>query len=335
MRSRLLAALTVPAGIAIVLIVLPLLLALALVTSDPAVVDDPQSVEQWARWALVWLVLACLAVGAGAAWSVGRLAGRVEDQLTQITERVADLGSGGRPVRRQGIEEIDRLAQAVTERDVALTRQAATERDLASDVAHQLRTPLTALLMRLEEIAALEDVESIRDEAGVAIEQVARLNDVVATLRSRTSSDVPELPVISLDSVLASLQREYQPAFAAAQRSVRVGGDRGLMVRARPMDLAQIVGTLVENGLRHGDGTVSVVPRRRGPSVVVEICDEGRGIPMAIAPHIFERSVTSRGTGVGLALARDLAAKGGGRLELVRSSPAVFELYLPEGRVTR
>ena len=100
---------------------------------------------------------------------------------------------------------------------------------------------------------------------------------------------------------------------------MRVAGERGLMVRARPSDLGQVIGALVENGLTHGEGTVSVVPRRSGPSVVVEIRDEGVGIPVAIAPHIFERSVTSSGSGLGLGLARDLAERNGGRLQLVQS----------------
>ena len=107
------------------------------------------------------------------------------------------------------------------------------------------------------------------------------------------------------------------------------------MVRARPSDLGQVIGVLVENGLTHGEGTVSVVPRRSGPSVVVEIRDEGVGIPVAIAPHIFERSVTSSGSGLGLGLARDLAERNGGRLQLVQSQPAVFEVYLTDGRIIR
>jgi signal transduction histidine kinase len=58
--------------------------------------------------------------------------------------------------------------------------------------------------------------------------------------------------------------------------------------------------------------------------------DQGVGVPLDIAAHIFERSVSSRGSGLGLALARDLAAANGGRLELVSAQPAVFALFLSE-----
>jgi signal transduction histidine kinase len=65
--------------------------------------------------------------------------------------------------------------------------------------------------------------------------------------------------------------------------------------------------------------------------VVVEVSDQGVGVPSTIAPHIFERSVsTARSTGLGLALARDLAVANGGRLELIQAQPAIFALFLSE-----
>ena len=135
---------------------------------------------------------------------------------------------------------------------------------------------------------------------------------------------------VSLDSVIAALQREWQPAFEQARRSVRVHGERGLVVQAKPVDLSQVLSTLLENALAHGRGTVDVHARRSGPSVVVEVSDQGEGVPASIAPHIFERSVTTTGTGLGLALARDLAESNGGRLELIQAQPAIFALFLSE-----
>ena len=75
--------------------------------------------------------------------------------------------------------------------------------------------------------------------------------------------------------------------------------------------------------------------RRSGPSVVVEVADQGEGVPAAIAQHIFERSVSGgsgSGTGVGLALARDLAESIGGRLDLIAARPATFALFVSEAR---
>lgn len=335
MRRRALLAAGLPLAVLTLAVVLPLVVLLALVADDPSRSLGGDSRREWALGLLAWVVVVAATAAVVARAAAERLGGSVADVLQTVRERVQTIGEGGDVPPRSGIAEVDALVAAVTQRDVELARRTATDRDFAADASHQLRTPLTALLMRLEELATLDDLEAVHEEAQVAIAQVVRLGGVVEDLRARTRTDEVELPVISLDAVLASLQREYQPSFAASQRSVRVAGERGLMVRARPSDLGQVIGVLVENGLTHGEGTVSVVPRRSGPSVVVEIRDEGVGIPVAIAPHIFERSVTSSGSGLGLGLARDLAERNGGRLQLVQSQPAVFEVYLTDGRIIR
>ena len=282
---------------------------------------------------LAWALIA-LALGAGAGGGAGLFALRVLERrrargVAVLTDQIAVIREGGGALPRSnvGLSDIDATTEEVAHLAGELARQRALERDFAADASHQLRTPLTALLMRLEEIAATDDLDVIRDEAEVAVTQVERLSGVVDTLRSRTTDD-GEVPEISLDSVLASLQREYQPAFTGAHRSMRVDGPPGLAVRCAPMDLAQILQTLVENSLAHGEGRVTITMRGSIGSVVIEVQDEGEGIPAAIAPHIFERSVTSSGSGLGLGLARQLAERNGGRLELVQAQPATFAVFL-------
>jgi signal transduction histidine kinase len=284
--------------------------------------------------ALVVLLVAVLLAGALAlglsTWLAGRRADEVASCIDTLGERAEQLGPGDpRPVPlNSGIEEIDRLDAALARGAEQSARRLASERDFAADASHQLRTPLTALLMRLEEIASTSDLAVVEEEATIAIGQVERLSGVVDDLMSRTRSGAETSPTVSLDSVLASLQREWQPAFAAARRSIHVRGERGLGVRATPVALAQILTTLLENSLTHGRGTVEISARRAGPSVVIEVADGGEGVPAAIAPHVFERSVSSSGTGLGLSLARDLAEAAGGRLELVRARPPLFALFL-------
>ncbi len=212
-----------------------------------------------------------------------------------------------------------------------MARALSAEREFASNASHQLRTPLAALLLRLEEIASTDDPAVVREEAQIAMAQVDRLTGVVDDLLGqprRRPSRVGKS--VSLDSVIATLQQEWQPAFANARRSMRVLGQRGLHVQIGRAALAQILSTLVENSLAHGRGTLSVEARRSGPSVVVEVTDQGIGIATDLAPRVFERSVSSTGSGLGLALARDLAEQNYGRLELVRAEPAVFALFLSE-----
>ena len=265
---------------------------------------------------------------------IGRWSRRMSEPMERLALSAERFGQGQAKLEPvvSGIPEIDRVSAVLGHSARDVTKSLAAERDFASDASHQLRTPLTALLMRLEEISETSDPSVVKEEANIAIDQVERLTHVVDDLlmRSRRGNDAP-LPEVSLDSVIAALQREWQPAFEQARRSVHVHGERGLVVRATPVALSQVLSTLLENSLIHGRGTVEVQARRTGPSVVVEVSDQGDGVPASMAPHIFERSVSSglgNSTGLGLALARDLAESNGGRLDLISAQPARFALFL-------
>lgn len=279
--------------------------------------------------ALIAVVLLVLALAVGRAIAhrqADRIAAPI-DQLARQAESLAEPDGEIMAPLRTGITELDQLSTRLARSTGRFASTLSTERDFAADASHQLRTPLTALLMRLEEIVETDDLEVVRSEAGTAIDQVERLTGVIDDLLARTRRT--QAPArVSLDSTIAALQLEWQPAFEAARRSIRVLGEHGLVVQTIPGALSQILSTLLENSLAHGAGTVGIEARRSGPSVVIEVTDEGVGIPAVLAPHVFERAVSSSGSGLGLAVARDLAEAQGGRLELLSAQPAVFALFL-------
>ena len=150
-----------------------------------------------------------LVVGAVVSYAVTRsVISRVVAPLEELATNAELLASGDDAVRAtdSGIAEVDQISQALmrASREVSLSLTA--ERTFASDASHQLRTPLTALLMRLEEIASTDDLDVVRDEASIAIAQVERLGGVVKELLQRRR-DSPEQsqPDVSLDSILASM----------------------------------------------------------------------------------------------------------------------------------
>lgn len=119
------------------------------------------------------------------------------------------------------------------------------------------------------------------------------------------------------------------PAFRRAGRQLRLAGTRELQALGTAGGISQVISTLLENSLEHGGGTVIVTTSAKERSVVIEVADQGRGIPDDLAPRVFERNVSGAGgTGLGLPLARALAAADGGRLELVRPRPAAFAFFL-------
>lgn len=274
-------------------------------------------------------VVAVVAGAAMALWQANRLAA----PLVYLAASAEQIGAGQtRPrMRRSGVEEIDLVAEELVRSADRMAARLSAERQFAADASHQLRTPLTALTMRLEEIASLSTQEEVRAEAEASLEQVERLVGVVDDLLGRTRRTLGAgTQLVALDDVFAQQRAEWEPAFTTAGRSLVIAPTEAT-VFATPGGLAQVLATLIENSLHHGDGTTSVIARESGANhaTVIEVRDEGEGVPDDLAATIFERSVTSgKGTGLGLSLARDLVIADGGRLELSQRVPAVFSVFL-------
>jgi len=231
------------------------------------------------------------------------------------------------------VADLDQVADGLDSSARRLSSLLAADRELAVDASHQLRTPLTALSMRLEEmIAAADDPEVVREEGSAALAQAERLADVVTQLLSparRATAATAELT--GIDEIVQQQVVEWEPAFRRARRKLVVIGARGLQAHVTPGGLAQVLATLLDNALMHGGGTVTIQTSQSARSVVIEVRDEGKGVPPELASRIFERSVSGRpeGTGLGLALARTMAAADGGRVVLVKAKPATFGVFLP------
>ncbi|MEU4828019.1 ATP-binding protein [Actinomadura citrea] len=260
--------------------------------------------------------------------------------LVDLAETADRLGSGNarpRP-RRYGIPEVDRVAEVLDRSAVRITDLLVASREFAADASHQLRTPLTALSMRLEEmIEAADYPDVVREEGAAALAQAERLVAVVEQLLARARHDRTGGAVPSpIDEIIAQQVEEWRPSFRKAGRDVRIIGEQGLVGMTNPEGLSQIVATLLENSLTHGAGIVTIHTKPGASSVVVEVGDEGEGIPSELEPRIFERSVSGGlGTGLGLYLARSLAVVDGGRLELIQSRPAVFGVFLRQAAEVR
>ncbi|MFD7442425.1 ATP-binding protein [Streptomyces sp. NPDC059909] len=261
-----------------------------------------------------------------------RQANKLASPLTDLAETAERLGSGDpRPRhRRYGVPELDRVADVLDSSAERIARMLTAERRLAADASHQLRTPLTALSMRLEEISATDDPETVKEEASVALGQVERLTDVVERLLTnsrdpRTGSAV----AFDLDEVVKQQIEEWRPAYRSAGRAIVCSGKQGMRAVGTPGAVAQVLAALIENSLMHGGGTVALRTRVTGNQAVIEVTDEGPGVPADLGARIFERTISGRNsTGIGLAVARDLAEADGGRLELLQQQPPVFALFL-------
>ncbi|GAB1329259.1 ATP-binding protein [Streptomyces sp. NPDC093260] len=295
--------------------------------------EEPRSsvTREVGRTLLIIGLVALLAVVAAVLLAI-RQANRLASPLTDLAETAERLGSGDpRPRhKRYGVPELDRVADVLDSSAERIARMLTAERRLAADASHQLRTPLTALSMRLEEITLTDDPETVKEEANVALTQVERLTDVVERLLTnsrdpRTGSAV----TFDIDEVIQQQIAEWRPAYRSAGRAIVSSGKRHLRAVGTPGAVAQVLAALIENSLMHGGGTVALRTRVTGNQAVVEVTDEGPGVPADLGARIFERTISGRNsTGIGLAVARDLAEADGGRLELLQAQPPVFGLFL-------
>ena len=317
----------------------PSLLRQTALTSNGTRVEvwaDADAVQQSVVQAWMGIAsLSLLAIGVAVGLSMFQ-ARRLTLPLVDLAATAERLGSGMASPwgHRYGIPEADQVAEVLDRSAERIAGLIATERHFATDASHQLRTPLTALTMRLEEIIAeSENPSVVREEGEAALAQTERLVETVESLLGRArKSQNPEVEPVELDPVLNHIQAEWSPVLQQEQRRLLVTGDPGLTAMTVPTDLSQILATLVENAYKHGAGTVTIRRLDTGQSVRVEVSDEGEGVPEHLSGRIFEREVSGGGgTGLGLALARHIAESEGARVELVQTRPTTFALFLPAG----
>lgn len=260
-----------------------------------------------------------------------RTSRRLTVPIEELAAHAERLGSGDlRPNdTRYGIAELDRLADSMDASVARIAALLAQERRMTIDASHQLKTPLTALSLRLEELAAWPDDAAVRAEAHAALDQVERLAGVVDELLLDRRSPDARRQKEPLREVIAQQLNEWRPAFAAAGRPIRARIEVPATTTVEPGPVGQVLAALIENSLVHGGGATTVEAHRPGGSTWIEVSDLGVGIPDDIAPYVFERDVSGAGsTGLGLAAAQDAAVSVGGRLALVRRQPAHFRFFL-------
>ncbi|MGW7085320.1 sensor histidine kinase [Streptomyces sp. NPDC054871] len=266
--------------------------------------------------------------------------------LTAATQRMK-TGEAAEPVTARSAGsagEIRQLADAFN--DMAAHRKALEDQRQAmvSDVAHELRTPLSNIRGWLE---AAEDGVVATDPELVSslLEEAVLLQHIVNDLQDLAAADAGTLrlhrePVHASDVVDQVAAAHQAGAEAAGVRlSATTLGDP--CFTADPLRLRQAIGNLVSNAIRHTPegGSVTINCRATLDAVVVEVADTGTGISPEDLPHVFDRfwradksrTRATGGSGLGLAIVRQLVEGHGGTVT-VRSTPgegAVFTVRVP------
>ncbi len=255
---------------------------------------------------------------------VARRITRPVARLIAVTQAMAAGDRAARVGEIRAAGELRELAGAFDQMAGTLDRQEQIRRDLVADLAHELRTPVAVLQAGHE--ALLDGVaEPTPDELGSLRDEVLRLARMVADLQTLAAADAAALHLarrrcdlvgIAADAV-GSLSRRFEAAGITVDQQLSE-----VVVLADPHWLHQVITNLLSNALKFtpAGGRVTVSAGRSGPDAVLQVADTGVGIPAEDLPHIFDRFWRGRqaaqvsGSGIGLAIAAELARAHGGRL---------------------
>ncbi|WP_028063919.1 HAMP domain-containing sensor histidine kinase [Solirubrobacter soli] len=283
----------------------------------------------------IWLLVGGLALaGTAAAVALAVLqARRFTRPLDRLVATSGRLGQGDFSARTGHLDlpEFDRVATALDAAAVQIAQLVGRQREFTANVSHQLRTPLTAMRLRLDELSTLQDPAAARDELDATLRVADRLERTVTELLALArAGDIGRPTDVDLASVARDHTATWKPVYARAGRTLVLEATVPLPARVSPGGVAQALDVLLENALHHGSGTTRLQATVTNGRNVLTIEDEGAGVPVALETAIFERNVSTAGsTGLGLSLARALVEADGGRLILVRPRPARFEIILP------
>lgn len=278
------------------------------------------------------LAVAVLAVAAGLGALVAR---RLTRPLRQLNDMASKFSDGDLTARSPvtGPHETQTLARTLNQGAERLDTLIASQRIFVADASHQLRTPLTALRLSLDNIADGTDDEFVREDVEQATAEVVRMSRLVNGLLvlARAEAKVTAAEPLPLKEIVAERLSVWRPA--ADERGVHIAL-RGSVVDGRPLVLAspghleQVLDNVLSNALEVSpDGaTITVRSESRGDEVELTVADEGPGMSDAEKSRAFDRfwrgqGLTGRsGSGLGLAVVRQLVTDDGGTVTL-RDAP--------------
>jgi heavy metal sensor kinase len=268
------------------------------------------------------------------------------DEITKRAEGITSTNLSDRlPVIRTG-DELERLSAALNRMITRLDEAFQHVNRFSADASHELRTPLTILQLELEGIVNNNRLSPPLDEQiSSALEETDRMSRIVESLLtiSRLDAGETKLDRLALDLTELVSSTSVEMRILAQEKSIllRSDSESGVWVKGDRSRLQQVVVNLIDNAIKytHEGGTVQVRARSEGSTAILEVEDNGIGIPVHAVPHIFERfyrvdkarSRASGGAGLGLSIVKAICGAHGGEIHLFSEAGkgSCFRVELP------
>lgn len=291
-----------------------------------------EAIERTFFWGLGATILLSLAGGAVMSLSV---LGRVE-ALSRAGREIVEGDLDRRIPLRGSDDEFDHLATSLNTMLDRIAGLMEGLRQVSSDIAHDLRTPLTRLRQRVElALRKAEDVAALRAAFEATLGDVDSILETFSALlriaQIESSARHARFAAVDLTEILKTAVEVYMPIAEEKRQTLVDAIEPGLVVRGDRELLLQLFANLVENAVRHTPpgARIEIRTERIGPQIAVAVADDGPGIPEALRPRVFQRffrleaSRATPGSGLGLSLAGAVAALHGSTIALGDNHPGL------------
>lgn len=303
-----------------------------------AVGDDFAPIEEikrmfvdWGGWILAALVL----VGIAAGWMLSVATLHRVDAITRTANAIIEGDLSSRvPLRGTG-DDLDRLAETLNRMLDRISGLLENLRQVSNDIAHDLRTPLTRLRNRLSAASAIKgEAEHARAVELALIETDGILNTFTAMLRIaqlESGTRKAGFRPVDLSLLVERLAEDYRPAAEDEGKSLAAAIEPGLSTVGDKELLTNMVANLIDNAIQHTarDTTISVTLTSASSAPVVEVADDGLGVPEDQREKVFrrfyrlDRSRTTEGSGLGLAFVAAVAELHHVEIKMLDNSPGL------------
>ncbi len=266
--------------------------------------------------------------------------------LTEGIKRMARGDLSGR-VRVSGVDEMGRLAETFNQMSEKLEHLDMSRNEFVSNASHELKTPLATMKIMLQSMMFEENMDpALRQEfMGDIDKELDRLGQIVTDLLTLVRSDSNPFELsrkeIQLQELVRDTLRRLEPLAEQNGQTIDLRATADIPMYADPTKLQQVVYNLVDNALKYSPkgGKVKVVLRQEAKQAVLEVIDNGPGIPKKDQPHIFDRfyrvdkarSRATGGNGLGLSIVHQAVLQHGGSVTVhsEEGKGATFRVELP------
>ncbi len=292
--------------------------------------------EEMVVGSFAWSLAGCIALALAGGWvTSARLMRRIETVSNTSRNIISEDLRQRLPVTQAG-DELDHLAGSINAMLDRIETLMEDLRQVTTDIAHDLRTPLTRLRQRLE-LASRSgiDVETLRKTLGLSVTEIDAILAIFAALlhiaELQAGARRAAFKQVDLSEILGTIAELYKPTAEENGQLLLEKVDGSLSVQGERELLMQLFANLIENALRHtpSGSTVSIFASRSNGKVTVSIVDNGPGIPDNMREKVLQRffrlevSRTTVGNGLGLSLANAIVNVHDARLELADAAPGL------------